>query len=177
MDREREYVRLSKRAATAVVGVTAVIAVLGVEAPAMAADSSCELTKVFAITKSCNTGSVKSNKAHDLRAIIFACKGSPWKVWDTGTGKTVASGTGNGKKHQSRPRDQRALRHLQGPAVRRLSSRSDHDPGLLSLLRCIGAVAEARRDTVVGRPNGPASSRKGGSRAVRLSPPPRRRQP
>lgn len=89
--------RLSKRVATAAVSVTAVIAVVGVQAPAMARDvKSCQTTKLFA-TRTCTTGAIKSNSNHDLRVEVNACDGSPWKVWDVDTGKTVASGKGKGQ--------------------------------------------------------------------------------
>jgi len=68
-----------------------------VESPALAATTSCELKNWSLKTKKCTTGAIKANKAHDLRISASLCKGSPYKVWDVNTGKTIASGKGKGQ--------------------------------------------------------------------------------
>ena len=62
----------------------------------MAAVTSCQASKLLA-KRTCTTGTIKSNRNHDLRVEVDACDGSPWKVWDVDTGKTVASGKGKGQ--------------------------------------------------------------------------------
>jgi hypothetical protein len=89
--------KLSKKVSTAAIAMAAAAVVIGVASPALAASSTCYTDSFWDITKTCNTAAVKSNAAHDIRVRISACKGSPWKVWDINTGKTVASGTGKGQ--------------------------------------------------------------------------------
>lgn len=81
-----------------VIIAAAAMGAMGVAAPAMAAYEACSTTQFMPIGKrKCSTASVKSNRAHDIRVVVYACKGSPYRVWDTGTGKTVASGKGKGQ--------------------------------------------------------------------------------
>ncbi|WP_250006733.1 hypothetical protein [Actinoplanes sp. M2I2] len=89
--------RLSKKAAAAVVAVMAAGGVAVVQSPALAASVQCELRDWSLKVKKCTTASIKPNKAHDIRITASLCKGSPYKVWDTTTGKTIASGTGKGQ--------------------------------------------------------------------------------
>ena len=70
----------------------------GVASPAFAAEAFCTAPywhKPWEY-RNCTSGSINANSKHTISIYIDACKGSPWKVWDTGTGKTIASGTGNG---------------------------------------------------------------------------------
>lgn len=65
--------------------------------PAHAASSSC--TAPFFHTghkRTCYTGTVGANKSnHFIHITVDACSGSPWTVWDTVTGSTIANGEGD----------------------------------------------------------------------------------
>jgi hypothetical protein len=75
-------------------GVTAVVG--GVASPAFASSTSCTAPYWYKPWyRTCTTGTISSNSQHRIWVSVSACKGSPWKVWDTGTGKTILSGTGN----------------------------------------------------------------------------------
>lgn len=90
--------RTSKKAAAALIAAMAATGVVVMPSSAQANTSvSCELRDWTLATKKCTTGSIKSNRNHDLRITGYLCHGSPYKVWDTATGKTVASGTGKGQ--------------------------------------------------------------------------------
>ena len=43
--------------------------------------------------RKCTTGSVSANSKRQISIYVSACKGSPWKAWDIGTGVTIARGT------------------------------------------------------------------------------------
>ncbi|MEV6343676.1 hypothetical protein [Actinoplanes sp. NPDC051851] len=82
----------------AAVVVASGVLVGGFAAPAMANSStSCTALPYVVIgNRTCKTGILYSNAAHDLRIIarsdVFGCTESPWSVWDVDTGRTVASG-------------------------------------------------------------------------------------
>jgi hypothetical protein len=115
--------RLSKKAATVVVAVLAAGGVVAMESPALAAYESCELRDWSLATKKCTTASIKPNRAHDIRITASLCNGSPYKVWDTTTGKTIASGTGKG---QSKSVD-RVINGLYGTYKAKLSDGCRYD--------------------------------------------------
>ena len=96
MNSKIEKVR-SRMGAAVVVALLAAGGVVALESPAMAASVSCELRDFTFATKKCTTASIKPNRNHDIRITASLCNGSPYKVWDTVTGKTVASGTGKGQ--------------------------------------------------------------------------------
>jgi hypothetical protein len=84
-------------AAMAAMATVATGLVVGVSSPALAASTSCTAPYWYKPWyRTCTTGSINANSKHKISIYIDACEGSPWKVWDTGTGKTIASGTGNG---------------------------------------------------------------------------------
>ncbi|MFI5938004.1 hypothetical protein [Actinoplanes sp. NPDC051494] len=90
---------ISRKVAAAVLTITAAVsvAVAGVGTPASAASTGCNTgSKLTWNKKWCKTGTIKPNKQHDLRVYGHQCKGTKWRVWDVGTGKTVASGTSKG---------------------------------------------------------------------------------
>ncbi|MBW9211762.1 hypothetical protein KV100_19100 [Mumia sp. zg.B21] len=67
-------------------------------APAQAASAGCTAPYWHGLgNRTCTTGSIPANSARYIYISVTACKGSPWKVWDTGTGVTIASGTGSGQ--------------------------------------------------------------------------------
>jgi hypothetical protein len=74
-----------------IVAATATAGVVAVESPAMAAYESCQTNNFFAFTKKCSTPSLHANPAHDIRVRVYACKGSPWWVWDINSGRSVAN--------------------------------------------------------------------------------------
>lgn len=75
-------------------GATAIVG--GVASPAFAANTSCTAPYWYKPWyRTCATGSITANSQHKIWVAVSACKGSPWKVWDTGTGKTILSGTGS----------------------------------------------------------------------------------
>jgi hypothetical protein len=66
--------------------------------PAQAASASCTAPFYKGTGyRTCTTGSIPANSARYINISVTACKGSPWRVWDTGTGVTIASGVGNGQ--------------------------------------------------------------------------------
>lgn len=91
----------SRRAVVAGVIATtiATVGVVALESPAMAAYASCRTsTQLITFKKrTCSTASVHANPAHDIRVVVYACKNSPWWVWDINTGRSVAHGTGGGQ--------------------------------------------------------------------------------
>ena len=92
--------RSFKRRMRAVTGAS-VIALAGVMlagSPAYAATSSSCTAPYFysGAYRTCTTGSVSANPTgHFVDVHVSACTGSPWKVWDTQTGVTVATGKGS----------------------------------------------------------------------------------
>ena len=89
---------LTKKTAVAATVVAAIATGLvgGVSSPALAAGTSCAAPYWYKPWyRTCTTGTIPANSKHQLWIDTSACKGSPWKVWDTGTGKTIASGTGS----------------------------------------------------------------------------------
>lgn len=90
--------RLAKKATIAAVVASAAAAtaiVGGVPSPAFAANTSCMAPYWYGWHRTCTTGTIEPNSQHKIWIAVSACKGSPWKVWDTGTGVTIASGTGS----------------------------------------------------------------------------------
>lgn len=79
----------------ALVTSTTAAVVGAVASPALAASSSCTAPYFYGSYRTCNTGAVSANSAHQLSIVVSACKGSPWKVYDTSNNVTVASGTGS----------------------------------------------------------------------------------
>jgi hypothetical protein len=78
---------VSTVAATALIG--------GGASPAFAAGTSCTAPYWYKPWyRTCTTGTISANSKHEISISTSACKGSPWRVWDTGTGVTIASGTG-----------------------------------------------------------------------------------
>ncbi len=83
------------------VAVTSVVALTGVVlagSPAYAATSASCTAPYFhsGVYRTCTTGSVSANPtSHFVDVHVRACTGSPWKVWDTQTGVTVATGKGS----------------------------------------------------------------------------------
>ncbi|SCL13025.1 hypothetical protein GA0070616_0103 [Micromonospora nigra] len=80
----------------ALLSAVTVVATLGIAAgPASAASASCTAPYFYGgWYRTCTTGSIPANSSGhfiDVR-VGPACQGSPWKVWDTVTGVTVASG-------------------------------------------------------------------------------------
>ncbi|WP_328384186.1 hypothetical protein OHQ88_33865 (plasmid) [Micromonospora zamorensis] len=66
--------------------------------PAQAATARCTAPAFYWGTRTCTTGTVAANSSgYFVDVHIWACSGSPWKVWDTVTGVTVASGKGAGQ--------------------------------------------------------------------------------
>jgi hypothetical protein len=66
--------------------------------PAHAASTSCVAPFLKGTGyRTCTTGTIPANSARYINITVTACKGSPWRVWDTGTGVTIATGTGNGQ--------------------------------------------------------------------------------
>lgn len=83
--------RLFTAAATLAVAMAGVAVVAS---PAQAASSSCTAPYWYwGWSRTCTTGSIPANSsAYFVRVFVTACNGSPWYVWDTNTGVTVASG-------------------------------------------------------------------------------------
>ena len=82
------------------VAITSVIALAGVmvaASPAYAASASCTAPYFHTgFARTCTTGSIAANSVlHFVDVHVDACSGSPWKVWDTQTGVTVATGAGS----------------------------------------------------------------------------------
>ncbi|MFG3423251.1 hypothetical protein [Micromonospora sp. NPDC048063] len=91
----RGMIRKSKPAQALLLTGAAVAATLGATtAPAQAAYSSCTTPYFYSgWYRTCTTGSIPANSSrHFVDVYVNACSGSPWKVWDTRTGVTVASG-------------------------------------------------------------------------------------
>ena len=72
--------------------VTSSLAVVG--SPAMAASASCTARYFYKpFYRTCTTAAIPAHSTgHFVDVRVTACTGSPWKVWDTVTGVTVASG-------------------------------------------------------------------------------------
>jgi hypothetical protein len=88
------FVRKSAIAVTTV--AISAAGLVGVGSPALAASTSCTTPYWYKPWyRTCTTGSVDAGSKHQLWIDTSACQGSPWKVWDTGTGKTIASGAGS----------------------------------------------------------------------------------
>jgi len=102
LNTRKGIMKQSRRAVVAgvIVAATATLGVVAAESPAMAAYASCHTSNaVITIKKrTCSTASVHANAAHDIRVVIYACKNSPWWVWDINTGRSVAHGAGSGNK-------------------------------------------------------------------------------
>jgi hypothetical protein len=82
--------------ATAVSAAAAMAIVGGLPSPAFAGDTSCRAPYwPNGWHRTCTTGTIGPNSQHKIWISVAACKGSPWKVWDTGTGVTIASGKGS----------------------------------------------------------------------------------
>jgi hypothetical protein len=77
----------SAAAATAIVG--------GIASPAFAGSTSCTTPFWYKSYRTCTTGTIGPSGQHKIWIDASACAGSPWKVWDTGTGVTIASGAGS----------------------------------------------------------------------------------
>jgi len=85
----------SKMVRAAAITTVLVASSLGfVASPAMAASASCTAPYWYTPPyRTCTTGSIAANSSgHFIDVRVTACSGSPWKVWDTVTGVTVASG-------------------------------------------------------------------------------------
>lgn len=66
--------------------------------PAQAATARCTAPTFYWGTRTCTTGSIAANASgHFVDVHMWGCSGSPWRVWDTVTGVTVASGKGAGQ--------------------------------------------------------------------------------
>lgn len=92
----RSVIRKSRPLQAALLAGAAVTATLGVAAtPAYAASASCTAPYFYGgWYRTCTTGSIPAHSSgHFIDVHVGpACQGSPWKVWDTVTGVTVASG-------------------------------------------------------------------------------------
>ncbi|MEU1813023.1 hypothetical protein [Micromonospora aurantiaca (nom. illeg.)] len=91
----RRAIRKSRPLQAALLSGAAVAATLGVAAgPAQAASSSCTAPYFYKpFYRTCTTGTISANSSgHFIDVRVTACSGSPWRVWDTATGVTVASG-------------------------------------------------------------------------------------
>lgn len=96
----RSIIRNSKPLRALLLIGAVIAATLGITAtPAQAAYSGCTApTWYWGWHRTCTTGSVPANSTyHFVDVHIYACYGSPWRVWDTQTGVTVASGRGIGQ--------------------------------------------------------------------------------
>ncbi|MEU7802757.1 hypothetical protein AB0B10_26195 [Micromonospora arborensis] len=100
----RRSIRKSKPLQAALLSAAAVAATLGVTAaPAQAASSSCTAPFFYSGSyRTCTTGAIPTNSSGrfiDVR-VSASCSGSDsrWKVWDTVTGVTVASGEGDASR-------------------------------------------------------------------------------
>ncbi|MEU3455257.1 hypothetical protein ABZ671_16925 [Micromonospora sp. NPDC006766] len=96
----RGTIRKSKPAQALLLTTAAVAATLGVATtPAQASSASCTAPYFYwGWYRTCTTGSISANSTyHFVDVRVYACVGSPWKVWDTKTGVTVASGKGPGQ--------------------------------------------------------------------------------
>ncbi|MGI5213364.1 hypothetical protein [Plantactinospora sp. CA-290183] len=61
--------------------------------PAQAASAECTAPLFTVGTRGCTTGVIPANSAGRFIDVTYwGCRDTRWKVWDTGTGATVASG-------------------------------------------------------------------------------------
>jgi hypothetical protein len=93
---ERTLNVLKKGLAGVAAAAVAATALIGAGAtPAFAASTGCTAPYWYKPWyRTCTTGTISANSKHEISISTSACKGSPWRVWDTGTGVTIASGTG-----------------------------------------------------------------------------------
>ncbi|MFJ2087522.1 hypothetical protein ACIOBK_33695 [Micromonospora chokoriensis] len=91
--------RTSRPVQAALLAAAFTAATVGVAAaPAQAATARCTAPTWYWGSRTCTTGYLLANPSgHFVDVHIWACGGVPWKVWDTVTGVTVASGKGAGQ--------------------------------------------------------------------------------